>query len=458
MKKVLLVAAFLLPFTTYSAEENLRPFQPAGPVHQVAVTTTASTPVQVNPTSTSWTGCTQYKVENLGTTDFYIGFGATAADATTNTNDIPAPGDTGAAQLIRAGTSHVITNIPKAYIAAKTLADTSTMNVGCGVGSVTGVATGGGSVTLGAGSKVVITDGTEDATVRDTGVSDSLNVAIVDASGNQITSFGGAGSTTPTDNFANPTNASNSASFNFWWDGATWDRSPGNTSGGFVQGPVAHDAPASGNPLLSGGRASSTLPTIVSASGDAVTSWMGMHGQTIIGAGPALTAGDAVFNTGMNAIPSATGGQAPLLVASYNFNGTSWDRQRGNTTGAYVGAPTTGGDPCGATGVAKSSVAIAATADAELVALSGSTVIYVCGFNFTLNGTTPTARFQTGTGATCATGTVQETGVMAPTVGLNLLSAGGGYTVFSGAAGAALCINVGGTTPSAQGVLTYVQQ
>ncbi len=36
-----------------------------------------------------------------------------------------------------------------------------------------------------------ITDGTLTATVRDTGSSDSLNVAIVDASGNQITTFGG---------------------------------------------------------------------------------------------------------------------------------------------------------------------------------------------------------------------------------------------------------------------------
>jgi hypothetical protein len=40
---------------------------------------------------------------------------------------------------------------------------------------------------------VLIGDGTRQATVRDTGSSDSLNVAIVDASGNQITSFGGGG-------------------------------------------------------------------------------------------------------------------------------------------------------------------------------------------------------------------------------------------------------------------------
>jgi hypothetical protein len=43
----------------------------------------------------------------------------------------------------------------------------------------------------GSGGSVQITDGVETATVRDTGSSDSLNVAIVDASGNQITSFGG---------------------------------------------------------------------------------------------------------------------------------------------------------------------------------------------------------------------------------------------------------------------------
>lgn len=40
---------------------------------------------------------------------------------------------------------------------------------------------------------VQVGDGTRTATVRDTGTSDSLNVAIVDAAGNQVTSFGGGG-------------------------------------------------------------------------------------------------------------------------------------------------------------------------------------------------------------------------------------------------------------------------
>jgi len=45
--------------------------------------------------------------------------------------------------------------------------------------------------TTGAPANVQIGDGTLQATVRDTGANDSLNVAIVDASGNQIVSFGG---------------------------------------------------------------------------------------------------------------------------------------------------------------------------------------------------------------------------------------------------------------------------
>jgi hypothetical protein len=44
---------------------------------------------------------------------------------------------------------------------------------------------------IGTPVNVQVGDGTRTATVRDTGASDSLNVAIVDAGGNQITSFGG---------------------------------------------------------------------------------------------------------------------------------------------------------------------------------------------------------------------------------------------------------------------------
>lgn len=64
-----------------------------------------------------------------------------------------------------------------------------------GAGSAVNIQDGGNSITIDAPTgtpvNVQIGDGTRQATVRDTGASDSLNVAIVDASGNQITTFGG---------------------------------------------------------------------------------------------------------------------------------------------------------------------------------------------------------------------------------------------------------------------------
>jgi len=116
----------------------------------------------------------------------------------------------------------------------------------------------------------------------------------------------------------------------------------------------------------------------------------------------------------------------------------------------------TGGDPCQGSTVPKSSVAIAVTATAQLIAPLAGHLIYVCGYNFTLGGTNaPTAQFTTGTGATCGTGTVNQTGTMGAAT---ITSGGGGYQVFKGNAGQGLCLVVAGTTPTAQGVLSFVQQ
>lgn len=112
-------------------------------------------------------------------------------------------------------------------------------------------------------------------------------------------------------------------------------------------------------------------------------------------------------------------------------------------------------DPCQANTVAKTSVALNHTASAQLVALSGATRIYVCGYWFSTAGTTPSVRFMYGTGAVCATGLVALTGVQ---LGTPQMSADSGATQFSTAAGNALCMTVAGTSPSIQGYLTYVQQ
>jgi hypothetical protein len=99
-----------------------------------------------------------------------------------------------------------------------------------------------------------------------------------------------------TDNFANPT-APAVGAFTMVWDGATWDRAPGNIlSGQFIQGDIAHDSPvnATTNPLLLGGRAQAAAPTAVSLDGDAVRAWFLLNGAqaTVITAAGNLIGGD----------------------------------------------------------------------------------------------------------------------------------------------------------------------
>ena len=49
-----------------------------------------------------------------------------------------------------------------------------------------------------------------------------------------------------------------------------------------VEGPQSSDAPVSDNPVLSGGRASTAVPTPVSTDGDAVHGWFNRSGAAII--------------------------------------------------------------------------------------------------------------------------------------------------------------------------------
>ena len=118
------------------------------------------------------------------------------------------------------------------------------------------------------------------------------------------------------------------------------------------------------------------------------------------------------------------------------------------------------GDACANPSVAKSSVAVNISGTAgttELVAPSGTKAVSACYFVATVVGTAPTILFEYGTSTAC-TGTTALTGTMAiPTTTILTMHAGGD-TVFQTPASQGLCLVAGGTTPSIQGVLTYVQQ
>jgi hypothetical protein len=126
-------------------------------------------------------------------------------------------------------------------------------------------------------------------------------------------------------------------------------------------------------------------------------------------------------------------------------------------------------DPCASSGVAKSSVPINVTSatTTSLVATSGTTTVYVCGFAITIAPSATsadTALFERGTGAACVTTQAALTGTFgngdltsaAPVV--SVVYGGGSQTVFKSAGTDAICIVTTGTAVNVQGVMTYVQQ
>jgi len=124
-------------------------------------------------------------------------------------------------------------------------------------------------------------------------------------------------------------------------------------------------------------------------------------------------------------------------------------------------------DPCQDVSAIKSSVPISAIAvgTTQLVALSGTTVIYVCGFQAAANaGTNPSFQLEYGTGSSCGTGTTALTGAMATGVTVSTTAPGPifqsspGGNILKTPSGNALCAVVAGTSAVFNGWLSYVQQ
>lgn len=128
---------------------------------------------------------------------------------------------------------------------------------------------------------------------------------------------------------------------------------------------------------------------------------------------------------------------------------------------------TLGMDPCASSGYLKQtvSVSIASATTTQIVALSGTTTVYVCNWNFTINSSATTASsvaFEYGTGSSCGTGTTVLTGPMgtenaAAGAGILLVNGPSAGTSFSTPAGNALCLLTAGTTVALHGQVTFVQ-
>lgn len=94
--------------------------------------------------------------------------------------------------------------------------------------------------------------------------------------------------------------------------------------------------------------------------------------------------------------------------------------------------------------------AISASASADIVAAVTGKRIRVLAYTFSLVGTSPTAKFQSG-------GSTDLTGTFAPTSGQVLMhDAGGLAPAFQTNLGEKLNLVLAGTSPSAQGHLSFV--
>lgn len=96
----------------------------------VAFTAATSAPTPVQALSTSLGG-NQYRVINSGTVTVFLGYGATAGDATTNAGVVTT---SGAAFPLLPGTDEILTFVPNAYFTGTTASGTAVIYVTPGDG------------------------------------------------------------------------------------------------------------------------------------------------------------------------------------------------------------------------------------------------------------------------------------------------------------------------------------
>jgi len=229
------------------------------------------------------------------------------------------------------------------------------------------------------------------------------------------------------------------------FNGTTWDRARGNTTGAFAQGPVASGVANAGNPLKIGGPFNTTQPTVTN--GQVVDGQFSARGALIVVPGvegfpvtgtvtattvpPGTATAQADGATNTPAVPTVTAGVAETVPSyPYKFNGATWDRDFVCTLSAPI-------------------TFSAASGSVQIVALASSQIIRVCHLSISSSAAT-NFTIQYGTGSACGTGTNSLSGAYNNVTTLALDFAGTLRTPAS----QALCI-VSSASVTAGGVVTY---
>jgi hypothetical protein len=231
--------------------------------------------------------------------------------------------------------------------------------------------------------------------------------------------------------------------------GAVTIASAGVASGAYASGSIASGAIVSGADVTEGTTAETTV-------------YAGSGGCTVV----ACLKG--IYSGVTGAIPAGT-----ALIGKVGIDQTT----PGTTNGVQVNAALPAGsnviggvtvsaqaDPCFAS--AKTNLAINgnSTSSTQLIALSGSTTIYICSLSLIAAGAT-TVAFTTGTGTACVTNNAAVIGSTTANIANSIsLAANGGLTLGSGVgtiakgvASSEFCMILGSSVYVA-GNLTYVQQ
>jgi hypothetical protein len=225
----------------------------------------------------------------------------------------------------------------------------------------------------------------------------------------------------------------------------------------WAQQPVSiiSDTSASNTALLA-------IQTAVEASYNALDEIRTALSEDAIYDNPALSTGpQTMLRFDDASVGTVTEGNA--VSARGSANGVAYSSIRdaaGNERGANVTAGNallTMPDLCGSDSVTSAVIDNAgAAANTQIVALSGSTVVYVCGFNFMSAGTT-NVRLVTGTGTACATTETGKTALYPLLAQTGIAVANGGGIQFKSAAGQAVCVESSAAV-QVSGLLTYVQR
>jgi hypothetical protein len=224
--------------------------------------------------------------------------------------------------------------------------------------------------------------------------------------------------------------------FNFAFNGSTWDRMRGGVNGIFAQGPAASGSAAAGNPILIGGRESG---------GNVRSIFTDSNGYIFLG-GNSSSMADGSTNSPNQLFCNGT--FCWYRVGAFVFNGSTWDRMRGNATaGLQVGGLGSGaaGTLYGMTACDSSAqVTVSSGSTTEIVALVASRRIRVCSYQVTGGNTNTTGTFVQGTGTNCGTGTANLSPSFTMLANYGYTRGSGIGELFATTAGNALCLTSSG--------------